>query len=324
MKIYSKEEFAYVVSGISGFTDEVGGQLLSKALVGAQTPKYVNVRLGIKGSQALNLLNSAPVFQAGDCSLTPTGTTTYTQRNLVTQNETYFEQLCYKDLWDTYQSMLMKPGQTNEDVPFESVIADLKIKQIQQRVETKLWTASTGGSDAFNGFSNLIVTGATSVANSTGVTFSSSADYGVSGNPITEVDKLINVLSDDAQSREDLLCFMSYSNYRLYIQALTRANFFVNYIGGSKVIGGEASYEAIHPNSNVKVVPTLGLTGSNKVVIGPAEYMAVGFDLVSDHQKLDMWYSKDFDAIRLRANFNYGAQIAVFSGTNYFATNNLA
>jgi hypothetical protein len=220
--------------------------------------------------------------------------------------------------------MLMKPGQTNEDVPFESMIADLKIKQIQQRVETKLWTASTGGSDAFNGFSNLIVTGATSVANSTGVTFSSSADYGVSGNPITEVDKLINVLSDDAQSREDLLCFMSYSNYRLYIQALTRANFFVNYIGGSKVIGGEASYEAIHPNSNVKVVPTLGLTGSNKVVIGPAEYMAVGFDLVSDHQKLDMWYSKDFDAIRLRANFNYGAQIAVFSGTNYFATNNLA
>jgi len=134
MKIYSKEEFAYAVGGITGFTDEVGGQLLSKALVGAQTPKYVNVRLGIKGSQALNLLdsNASVMFQSGACSLTPTGTTTYTQRNLVTQHETYFEQLCYKDLWDTYQSMLMKPGQTNEDVPFEQAIADLKIKQIQQ------------------------------------------------------------------------------------------------------------------------------------------------------------------------------------------------
>jgi hypothetical protein len=118
--------------------------------------------------------------------------------------------------------------------------------------------------------------------------------------------------------------FMSYANFRLYVQALTRANFFVNYIGGAKAIGGPDSYEAIHPNSNVKVVPTLGLAGSGKVVIGPAEYMAVGFDLVSDHQKLDMWYSKDFDAVRLRANFNYGAQIAVFSGTNYFATNNVA
>jgi len=299
MKIYSKEEFAYAVGGITGFTDEVGGQLLSKALVGAQTPKYVNVRLGIKGSQALNLLdsNASVMFQSGACSLTPTGTTTYTQRNLVTQHETYFEQLCYKDLWDTYQSMLMKPGQTNEDVPFEQAIADLKIKQIQQRVESKLWTASTGGTDSFNGFSNLIVTGATSVANSSGTTFSSSAAYGVSGNPIT---------------------------FRLYVQALTRANFFVNYIGGAKAIGGPDSYEAIHPNSNVKVVPTLGLSGSGKVVIGPAEYMAVGFDLVSDHQKLDMWYSKDFDAVRLRANFNYGAQIAVFSGTNYFATNNVA
>jgi len=249
MKIYSKEEFAYAVGGITGFTDEVGGQLLSKALVGAQTPKYVNVRLGIKGSQALNLLdsNASVMFQSGACSLTPTGTTTYTQRNLVTQHETYFEQLCYKDLWDTYQSMLMKPGQTNEDVPFEQAIADLKIKQIQQRVESKLWTASTGGTDSFNGFSNLIVTGATSVANSSGTTFSSSAAYGVSGNPITEVDKLINVLSDDAQAREDLIVFMSYANFRLYVQALTRANFFVNYIGGAKAIGGPDSYEDKKP-----------------------------------------------------------------------------
>jgi len=134
---------------------------------------------------------------------------------------------------------------------------------------------------------------------------------------------LINTLSDDAQAREDLIVFMSYANFRKYIQALTQANFFTNYIGGAMAIGGEASYEAVHPNSNVKVVPTIGLAGSNKVVIGPAEYMAVGFDLVSD-QKLDMWYSKDFDAIRLRANFNYGAQIAVFAGINYFATNNLA
>jgi hypothetical protein len=117
---------------------------------------------------------------------------------------------------------------------------------------------------------------------------------------------------------------MSYANFRKYIQALTQANFFTNYIGGAMAIGGENSYEAVHPNTNVKVIPTIGLSGSNKVVIGPAEYMAVGFDLVSDHQKLDMWYSKDFDAIRLRANFNYGAQIAVFAGINYFATNGLA
>jgi len=324
MKILKKENFSYDVSTIGSYVDQVGGELLSKALIGATTPKYVNVRLGIKGTQALNLLNSNIVFQAGECGWDPpTGTTTtFTQRSITTCAEKYNEALCYQDLFDTYQSMLMQPGQTQETVPFEQQIADLKVKQIQQRIEQKLWQATTAGSaDCFMGFKGLIVTGTTGIGNSSGTTFSSSATYGSAGNPITEVDNLINALSDDAMSRDDLRVFMSYANFRLYVQALTRANFFSNYIGSSEITG---NMEAVHPNTNVKVIPTIGLNGSNKVTIGPAEYMVVGFDLLSDHEKLVIWYSQDFDELRLRANYNYGAQIALFGSTVYFATNNLA
>jgi hypothetical protein len=122
-------------------------------------------------------------------------------------------------------------------------------------------------------------------------------------------------------SREDLRVFMSYANFRLYVQALTRANFFQNYIGSTDIT---AQMEAVHPNTNVKIIPTIGLNGSNQVTIGPAEYMVVGFDLLSDHEKLVIWYSKDFDSLRLRANYNYGATIATFGTTKYFATNGLA
>jgi hypothetical protein len=114
---------------------------------------------------------------------------------------------------------------------------------------------------------------------------------------------------------------MSYANFRLYVQALTRANFFSNYIGGTSVT---ADMEAIHPNTNVKVVPTIGLAGSNQVVIGPKAYTIVGFDLISDSESMEVWYSKDFNEVRFRANYNYGAQIALFGSTAYFATNNLA
>lgn len=321
MKIMSREEFAYSVASIGNYVDQVGGELLSKALIGGTTAKYANVRLGIKGTQALNLLNSTAYFNDGTCGWDPSGTTTFTQRNITTCAEKYNEALCYKDLFDTYQSMLMAPGQTQESVPFEQQIADLKVKQIQQRIEQKLWQATTGGGDCFDGFKTLISTGTTGVANSSGTTFSSSATYGQAGNPITEVDNLINVLDDNAMSREDLIVFMSYANFRLYVQALTRANFFANYIGSTSI---DANMEAVHPNTNVKVVPTIGLNGSNKVVIGPREYFVVGFDLLSDHEKLVMWYSKDFDELRLRANYNYGAQIALFGSTAYFATNNLA
>ena len=325
MKIYSEQEFSYVVSSITGYTDQTGGELLAKALIGATTPKYSSVRLGIKGTQALNLLDSNPTFQAGACSLSTSGTTTFTQRNITTCPETLFEALCYKQLYPTYQSMLMNQGQTSETVPFEQQIADLKVKQIQQRIETQLWmgsTSATGSTNScFNGLYSLISTGNTGIGNSSGTTFSASAAYGSAGNPITEVDNLINALDDNAMVREDLVVFMSFSNWRLYLQALTKANFFANYIGTSDITN---NMEAVHPNTNVKVVPTLGLAGKNKITIGPKEYTVVGFDLTSDHEKMDMWYSKDFDEIRFRANYNYGVQIAQFGSTAYFATNGLS
>ena len=77
------------------------------------------------------------------------------------------------------------------------------------------------------------------------------------------------------------------------------------------------------PALDVKVVPTIGLNGSNQVVVGPREYMVVGFDLLSDHETMNLWYSKDFDEIRMRANYNYGCTIATFGTTKYFATNGL-
>jgi hypothetical protein len=324
MSNLKNQNFSYDVSTIGGYSDQVGGELLAKALIGGTTAGIVNVRTGIKGTQALNLLDSTPVFQAGNCSLSPSGVTQYTQHSITTCPETLFESLCYKALFDTYQSMLMKAGQTQETVPFEQMILDLKKKQIEQHVETKLWQSRTVSGDCFNGFAFLISqntgnTFADAVASSSGTTFGTQV-YGTAGNPITEVDNLINVLDDNALSREDLVVFMSYANFRKYVQALTKANFFTNYIGSADIT---SNMSAVHPNTNIKVVPTLGLNGSNQVVIGPAEYMVYGVDLLSD-ETLKAWYSVDFDEIRIRSNFNYGATIATFGTTKYFATNGLA
>jgi hypothetical protein len=321
MSNLKNQKFSYDVSTIGGYSDQVGGELLAKALIGGTTASVVNVRTGIKGTQALNLLNSTPVIQDGNCSLSPSGTTQFTQHSITTCPKTLFESLCYKQLFDTYQSMLMKAGQTQETVPFEQMILDLKKKQIEQYVEDALWTSTTEGGDCFNGFALMISTStgntfSGSCANSTGTTFGTQA-YGTAGNPITEVDKLINVLSDDALVRQDLVVFMSYAYFRLYVQALTKANFFTNYINGTDIT---SNMSAIHPNTNIKVYPTIGLNGSSQVTIAPAEYMVYGVDLLSD-ETLKAWYSVDFDEIRIRSNFNFGATVATFGSTKYMAWN---
>ena len=192
MKIYSKDEFSYVVSSITGFTDQSSTEIIAKALIGATTPANTTVKLGIRGTQQIQLLNSSPSFQTGECGWNASGTTTFTQVSLASQHERINEELCFQQLWDTYQSLLLPPGQDPETVPFLDGIIDLKVKQIQQRIEQKLWLATTSGGDAFNGFNTLIATGQTSVtASASGTTFSSTASYGTNGNTITEVDKLI-------------------------------------------------------------------------------------------------------------------------------------
>ena len=52
--------------------------------------------------------------------------------------------------------------------------------------------------------------------------------------------------------------------------------------------------------------------------------MFCGFDLMSDHEKMDAFWSRDFDVMKIRANYSYAANIATFAGTNYFATNGLS
>ena len=320
-----KLSFNYDLSNLPVY-NTYGSDMLIKSILGLTLPKYATIRPNLKGTtEKVGFVTNNVILQDLSCGFDPTGATT---QNLVTVdlcNKKVNQQLCPYELYDTYLSQSLTNANFQESVPFEQQIADLKVKQIQQRIEQQLWQNTTAGGGCFNGFALLISqstgnTYASAVASSSGTTFSSSAAYGSAGNPITEVDKLINVLDDNAMSRDDLRVFMSYANFRLYVQALTRANFFQNYIGSTDVTG---MMEAIHPNTNVKVIPTIGLNGSAQVTIGPAEYMVVGFDLLSDHEKLTIWYSKDFDELRLRANYNYGATIATFGTTKYFATNGL-
>ena len=320
MKILNKQDFAYSVGTITGFTDQTSTELITKSLLGGITASNIQVRLGLKGTQQIQVLDSTLYPQDGSCGWTASGTTTFTQVSLTVCPEKINEALCPDDLYSTYQSLLLVKGQTEEDVPFANQIAELKVKQIQARIESKLWTATVLGGDCFNGFKTTIASGQTGVAASAGTAFDVTKSYGTAGNPIYEVDLLINALDDDAMSRDDLQVWMSHANFRKYVQALTVANYFQNYINDTEITG---QMSAIHPNTNIKVYPTIGLNGVNRVVIGPAGYMFAGFDLMSDADSMDMWYSKDNDEIRLRANYNYGSAVKTFSDINYFAVNGL-
>jgi len=301
-----KYDFGFNLSSLASYTDEVGGELIRRAILEGETAKIIKVQAGVKGSQAINLLDSTLYVQDGTCGWNASGTTTYTQRDITVCQYKINEALCPADLNNYWLGQLLTPGSTPETVPFEEQISILKTQQISQYVENQLWQASSA-TTCFSGFKELLqntsgvnnLTGQTAIAPSTA---------------LSQVDTLIEAIEDDVVNRTDLVVFMSHSAYRKYLINYRTANYY-HY-------NPESSYEdfkTFHPGTNILVHPVGGLNNSNLVVLGIAGYMVMGTDLLSD-ETIKMFYSVDFDEVRLRSNFKVGVQIA---WPQFFITNGL-
>lgn len=299
-----KYSFGFNLSSLSTYTDEVGGELIRRAILEGETMKIIKVQPGIKGSQAINLLDSTLVVQDGTCGWNSSGSTIYTQRDITVCDYKVNEALCPKDLNDYWVGQLLTPGSYNETVPFEQQIAELKTAQISQYIENQLWQADSG-TTCFSGIKQLVAqqgTGTTTVTGGIVVTGQSALS---SVSALTQVDALVEAIPDDVVDRTDWVVFMSHANYRKYLINYRTANYFH--------FNPESSYQdfkTFHPATNILVHPVGGLNGSNLLVLAPAGYIVGGVDLLSDSEQLRMFYSQDFDEVRLRCNFKIGVQIA--------------
>jgi hypothetical protein len=299
-----KYEFGFNLSSLATYTDEVGGELMRRAILEGETAKIIKVQPGIKGSQSINLLDSTLVVQDGSCGWSSSGQTTYTQRDITVCQYKVNEALCPQDLNDYWLGQLLTPGSYNETVPFEEQISILKTQQISQYIENQIWQADSG-TTCFSGFKQLFAqqgSGTTTVTGGIVVTGQSAI---TSTTALAQVDALVEVIPDDIVDRTDLVVFMSHANYRKYLINYRTANYYH--------FNPEDSYQnfkTFHPATNILVHPVGGLNGSNLMVLAPAGYMVLGVDLMSDSETLKMFYSVDFDEVRLRSNFKVGVQIA--------------
>jgi hypothetical protein len=304
-----KHNFSFDLSALNTYTDEVGGMLLAEAIVKGKTADLCMVQSGVKGTQAINILSSTLNVQDGACGWNSSGSTTFTQRDITVCDKKVNESLCPRDLNSYWASAFLNAGSYNESVPFEEAIAQLKVQQIQKYVEEQLWRSTTGTS-CFNGFATLISTGTTGVVPVVG------ASGITSSNALAEVDKLVELIPNEVADRDDIIIWMSMANYRKYLINLRTSNYYQDFI----VEGDQMTeYVTMHPGTNFRVVGTHGIN-TDGVYMGPAEFMVVGVDLMSDEERLDIFYSKDNDEVRVRSNFKIGAQIAF---PEYFVTNNL-
>jgi len=310
------------VSALADFNNQIAGELMLKLVYGGSTIEYVTVQEGVKYLEPINLFEVELYMNNGTCVSTPSGSATFTQRNIQVCPRTSFDALCLKDLDTKYLGISsLERGSYNETWALTNAYSELLVNQFQKANDQFLWQQESGSYSTYGGtcaVSGLkyIISGSTSgVVVPSGATGSFTATTALS-----VMDAMIEGLSSDVANRDDLTFFMSVANFRAYVAALRAANSF--YFDPSSIENRGNVLEMAYPfQPGIKVVGTVGLQGTNRVVLGPAKQIVVGTDLLSDFSEFQLWYDVNTDTLRHRISTKLGVNIAF---PEFWVSNDLA
>jgi hypothetical protein len=288
--------------------------LIKKMILGGRSTSFLTVQPGIKSAASINLLSSNLVAQAGGCGFTDAGETILTQNTLNVCPLKVNESICIDTLEQYYTQVMLQPGSYDTDFGFEQIYTEEKVSQVSSLIDTLIWqgnTSVTGQTGLCNGFIKLanttysgsVVDG--NVSNYTAIT---------AANIISIVDEAIQVIPTNIIAEDDLYLYCGYDFARLYFTALRNANLY-NY---PSVETGANDFMITIPSSNVKLVAVKGLTGTNKFFITTKSNAYFGCDLLDDYENLQIFYSMDFQEVRVVAKWKSGVNMAFWDYVVYF------
>jgi hypothetical protein len=299
---------AFTFTGLTSYTDQQRLPLITKAVFSARSAALFTKQVGIKFAAALNLMDTDAVLQGGDtCGYTSSGTTAFTQRNITVGRMKVQETLCPRSLEQYWMQTQLTAGSTYDGVPFEQAFAEQKALRIAEALENAIWQGNT----YFSGVNQLL--NAASGSTISGNTGAVSASVGITAtNVIGIFDAIYNQIPQAILTKQDLVIFCGWNNYRTLVQAFKQGSA----TGGLAVLYNQvdlaslANGEFIYPGTNVRVIAVPGLTNTNRIVCTYLGNLFYGTDLLSDEEQFSIWFSKDNDEVRFQAAFKAGVQIA--------------
>jgi len=287
---------AFNVSALTGWVNENSQTLLTQALLGNQTAQLITILPGVKYKQTLKYLDTDLLLQAGGCGYATSGTTTLSDKEVSVVSLKVQETLCPEDLNTTSMQLSMKPGY-NTSIPFEQQWSDRKVKQLQTKVENMIWSTTTSSSLKCEGLIHAMeddstVNDYTFNPCATGLTYS---------NWLTAVYGMFNLLSPEAKSKTDLTLFVGFDTFSLIVQALVVGNLYHIDMSGNS---GVAPF--IFPGTSIKVTPIKALDASCHMVLSPASNLILVTDLLSEEDRMKIWWSEDNQEVRSTIDFKIG------------------
>ena len=299
---------AYNFGNLTAYTDQERLPLITKAVFSAKSASLFTKQVGIKFAAALNLMDTDAVLQSGDaCGYTSSGTTTFSQRVITVGRMKVMETLCPRSLEQYWMQTQLTAGSMYEGVPFEQAFAEQKALRIAEALETAIWQ----GNAYFSGVNQLL--NAASGSTISGNTGAVSASVGITASNVIGIfDAIYNQIPQAILTKQDLVIFCGWNNYRTLVQAFKQGTT----TGGLAVLYNQvdlaslANGEFVYPGTNVRVIAVPGLTNTNRIVCSYLGNFHLGTDLLSDEEQFSIFYARENDEVRSIAAFKCGVQLA--------------
>mgnify|MGYP006092254043 FL=1 len=299
--------FGFDVAALPAYTDQLSLDLISKVVLKTDLLDYIDLRSGFtSGTVAINLVDAALPVSALSCGWTSDGQVTYTQVNVIIESLQSKTEMCVEDLRATYQSAFMNAGTGNDFIPFENVISESYSDKLRKYNEGFLINGSAGG--AMTGLKGQITS-----ANGANLQGGAIAAW-TAANAFEQALDLYDAIDESVKDRDDLIMVVSPDAYRALVRALVAQNLYhFNSVESNDIL--------ILPGTNVTVVKSSGLVGSDNKFAGPGKMILAATGLTDELDNFRFFYDEAADVMKFRAAWRLGVGVGE---VNVFATNDMA
>jgi hypothetical protein len=258
------------------------------------------------------LLNSNPYIIDATCGFNtstvgPGGATgnatVFSQIDLVVQSKMLKEQLCPEDLRNYWLSSQLSPSAYATTVPFEEQIANNKVANIGAFVENTVWQGDGANLDGL--LAQATVANGCIGGTGAGIT----VPFAV-GSAFTSMFGIVNKLSNALRQENDLVAYMSYTNYQILVQAImAEGNSLITQYPNIANVTGDAPSTFVFPGTNVTVFAAPGINTNNHIILGPKKYIYFGTGLLDDADNFKFYYDPSQDIVNFMSKFRLGTAL---------------
>ena len=297
--------YGFDITALPAYTDQESLGLISKAVLKTDLLDFVDLRSGFtSGTVSINLVDADLPVSALSCGWTSDGEVTYSQVNVTIESLQSKTEMCVEDLRSVYQSAFMNAGTGNDFIPFEEVISESysdKLRKYNEGFLINGFGTTTGLKAQITSANGAQLQGGTPAAWTASNAFEQALD-------------LYDAIDEAVKDRDDLIMVVSPDAYRALVRALVAQNLYhFDSVSSNDIV--------ILPGTNVTVVKSSGLVGSDYKFAGPGRMILAATGLTDELDSFRFFYDEAADVMKFRAAWRLGVGVGE---VNLFATNDMA